>query len=244
MIEMFNKITRRDLVYVLLILLAFIIGQWASESTVISHFSLAASVASILLALIAIFYTIERKAGIQEQVGRMNQVLTNLESASTRLHEKGDAIDLRSQEFLNLSKGRSVEDAESSSVLPFPIDKSKGYNISGTSITGLLILYWLCKQEKGDKLSSIEIMLKELELADKDYIHGYLVGAELELGAMKILGTSAANENLRAENIPEDLEESVLAGVKEEGSRRTRDDLDMNEFVEKRLKAIDAYFAD
>ncbi len=249
MIEMFNNITRKDLLYVLLILLSFITGQWASESTVVSHFSLSASVASILLALIAIFYMIERKGGIQEQVGRMNQVLTNLESASTSLHQKGEAIELRSQEFLNISKSRLTKEAESSTALPVPADDSKEYDISHSSVLGKLCLYWLCKQKNSNKVSSIEILAQELNDDNaKLYMYGFFVGADTKLGAMNIFGTFSIEHTLRAENIPEGLEKAVVAGLKQDIDDYKKDDstkeLDMVNYVEQKRKAIDAYFAD
>jgi len=236
-----SKITRKDLVYWLIITVTIAIGGWASDSSLVSHFGLGASLASIVLAMVAINYTLDRRGSIAEQVGVMNQVLDNVERATEKLEHRGEGIQdvadrLAATQMTEVTEPENLPLADATVV---SIEDELGY-IKGTSYLGMLILYWIVKANKSDKASSLNIFNEILE-QPKDFMYyawGYCTG--LGDGGTKFK-ISTDFDTLKPVHIPEDLKTKVDGVINRfiEDPKKREENV---ELLKEKLKKIDAYF--
>ena len=243
MIEKLKKITSAHWLLIVGILFAFIGGHWSGDSSLVSHLALTASIVSIVLAIIAIFYTIERRSSAEEQIGRMNGVLHNLETATGRLEEKGEAVHQLAQSVLgtrNIELSTKAEKTAEETTEPVGLPLDLKSQLSNTSSLGLLCLNWIVKAKSSVKASSLKIIQKQLDF-DKDtasYLHGYCLGTRVNLTAMDVF---ANNDALMAKVIPDGFEELLHKVIEE---KQEQEDFEQKEWMESILELTDEYFSD
>jgi hypothetical protein len=242
MIEKFKKITSAHWLLIIGIVFAFIAGQWSSDSGLVSHLSLAASVVSIVLAIIAIFYTIDRNSSAEEQIGRMNGILHNLEKASGRLEEKGEAMHKATKNILgtqSIEAQKETEKTTEENPETLGLSPNLKDQLIKTSLYGLLCLNWIAKAKKSVKASSIKIIQEKLGLENDIayYLRGYCLGTNVNLVDFDI---SADEDSLIARAIPEDFETLLNEAI----SERLKESSDMKDWMEKQLEITDKYFDD
>lgn len=240
MIEKLKKITSAHWLLLVGILFAFIGGNWSSDSSLVSHLGLTASIVSIVLAIIAIFYTIERKGSAEEQIGRMNGLLSNLEIASGRLEEKGEAVHKVTQSLLStqktelsIKKQEPTEEAKKPPELPPNLEKQ----LYKTSLFGLLCLNWIVKAKGSVKASSIKIMQEKLDFSERIafYLRGYCVGTDVNLASMDII---ADDDSLMSTIIPDGFKELLHKVI----DKRLKEK-DQKDWMEKQLELTNKYFS-
>lgn len=246
MIEKLKKITSAHWLLMFGILFAFIGGHWSSDSSLVSHLGLTASIVSIVLALIAIFYTIERKGSAEEQIGRMNGILRNLEGATGRLEEKGEAVHKVTQSLLSsqktelsIKKTEPTEEAMTPPELPPDLEEQ----LSTTSPLGLVCLNWIVKAKSSIKASSLKVIQEQLSFGKGtvDYLRGYFVGTSVNLFEMNI---SADDDSLVAEEIPSGFEELLNKTIEKQSKYLEKKNSKVKDVLKRWLELTDKYFND
>ncbi len=243
MIEKLKKITSAHWLLIVGILFAFIGGHWSGDSSLVSHLALTASIVSIVLAIIAIFYTIERRISTEEQIGRMSGILHNLETATGRLEEKGEAVHKATQSLLdtrNIELSTKAEKTAEETTEPVGLPLDLESQLSKTSALGLICLNWIVKAKSSVKASSLEIIQKQLDFDKKTvwYLHGYCLGTRIDLTAMDIFADDDTLTSM-AEVIPDGFEELLHKAIEEK-----REELEQKEWLESKLELTDKYFSD
>jgi len=248
---MINKL---HLIYCLiiagLILIAVIICWIISANSEISsaalqNFTFAATIASIVLAVVSITYSIYSGAGmsgsvsvmqsaeeeIRKQVSALQnidaRIITAVKDGNLSLAEKVDSVAEQIQPILTASFQASSSRNDDANL----------FDIEHTSLLGMLIIYMCLKWKESDKSWPLDILGNEGRL----YIYGYLIA----LAAIPSLGFSLSiNSSSNMVDECDFTKEGFI--ITQEQLREYMDKKkgnENNDFLIKSLKTIDDYFA-
>lgn len=214
-----------------------IITFWlgGKENEIVSYLSFASSLISIILAIIAIFYSMIQNANSQQNIGEMKSLLYQ---ASSLLTEKAGTLEQHSKTMLNAALSfQSQANSQPMPTVTFPLD------VSTCSPVGLLALYSLAKTNETGKQMSLFHLADELSEKNASetlmFFHyglGTLIGFACFMSEHRI---TLDFMHQKAETLPPALMDYILKNIQ---NRIDNPQEKNKELLIKGLSGINSYF--
>jgi hypothetical protein len=231
-----------------ILLLITIITYWlgGKGNEMVSYVSFASALISIVLALVAIFYSMSQNTSSQQNIGEMK---TLIEQASTLMAEKASAMTDEAKAMRET--GRAIIDK----IQPLPEVTGESKTLEGppfqldVSRTGpvlLIVLYCLgksCKHHKHISFKEIMALIyKEDKLGSSDNIANAMVALAM-VNVLQCLFEkgSMVNHNfsdVEVKNLPANFTKHVL----DEVEKRIKESSATESYFKESIQAINDYF--
>lgn len=220
-----------------ILLLISIITFWlgGKGNEIVSYVSFASALVSIILALVAIFYSIIQNVSSQQNIGQMRTLISE---ASRVMTEKATSLE---QHSLIMSRAAQLL---SQNVQPsLPQTANTFYlNASTCSTIGLLGLYALASSEEKGKSFVLLDLLKHFipEENVRLVVHNYILGLLIGFSCFFEVGSISTDlVNVKANKLPPDfkdyINEHIIARTKVVSSL-------MKKLLQEGKQGVDAYF--
>jgi hypothetical protein len=219
----------------LICILTFWLGDKGNE--IVSYVSFASALISIVLALVAIFYSFIQTTNSQKNLGEMQALITQ---ASNLMTEKADTMVQYTAQIANLAQNLTRGTTQT----PLSTTPQFKFYAATCSHIGILALYCLAKtvsKKKPMSLLAIAGLLANDHIISKDnYLYG--LGVLIGFGCFVEPGGTTINldTQLLSANLP-DFENYIKADI----DRRIADSLtdpQMKSLLSGCMQKIDAYF--
>ena len=152
------------------------------------------------------------------------------------------------RDYADFLEKRSEKEPTTTAAQTTTLPPLKETGIKNTSLSGLLVLYWLSKTYKSKKASSLKIFSEVMKYDEggKSYALGYLLGTQCNLRHLEI---SVNEDTLCAEGISNGFAELVTSTITERLDQlENQDDPDryqrLKASFEQSIRSVDAYFGD
>jgi len=173
--------------YIVLILALIIISlltfKYAPDTQLFNYVSFAATISSLILAVLAIIQGFYSNNAVSETVANMNTSSREIVQSSVNLEKIINGLDSKIQEIPTLIKGietqintlNTPQISKPSGELPH---KSKGdlqYFYNSVSPSGLIAVYMLYLSHKSSKIIDLNILEGLMSNSTIDYFYGFII---------------------------------------------------------------------
>lgn len=222
------------------LLLIGIITFWlgGKGNEIVSYVGFASASISIILALVAIFYSMIQHTSSQQNIGEMRTLVSE---ASRIMTEKASSMERQSVVMSRITQllAQSIGTGLPQSTATFHL------NVSNCSHLGLLALYGLAKSYKHNKpFAVLELLTRRyadtnIRFVLYNYTMGLIIGFSCFLEAGSIAGDLEAG-SIKANKLPPAFEEYIVQNVNERIKHASES---MKNFLQEGKLDIDSYFA-
>jgi hypothetical protein len=220
-----------------ILLLISIITFWlgGKGNEIVSYISFASALISIILALVAIFYSMIQHTSSQQNIGEMRTLVSE---ASRIITEKATSIE---RQTLLVSGAAQLLIQRIGPTLPR--NESTFYlDVSGCSHIGLLGLYALAKSEEYKKsLVLLELLKRFIPETNMQFvIHNYIMGLFIGFGCFLTSGSITLDlVNVTANKLPPGFKDYIVRHIE---TRIEALPSEMKGLLQNSRREIDAYF--
>jgi hypothetical protein len=208
------------------------------DAGLVSHFSFAGAVASIVLAVVAIVYTMIHSAESTTALLEIRREALNLQHGARRLSAETKGMRKRFDELMGRPSvaGPEVQNGT---------DTASEIDFGYASPAGLLALHWLARAFDGNKASTLEILAEETGISheSKAHIITFLTGVSCRLSSARV---AVEESTWRIKDLPGTFLDAVRKRVKAEVAEgKTHQDEREQGFagvVELAHRKVDEYF--
>jgi hypothetical protein len=240
------------------LLLIAIATYWlgGKGNEIVSYVSFASAIVSIILALVAIFYSFVQNVNSQQNIGEMRTLVSEASRIMTEkagtLAERAVSMEDHIKQLTPLLKPSAKV---SGTVKPLK-DKTFSFDVSGSSISFVLTLYYLakcCELQKPMKLWSLATLIGNVtekeEVSDDIKRAGYFYG----IGVLQCLQCFWGFKNIvfseevgkghvaAINEVPSGFQENILEVI--DNRMRDTDEPSEKERLSTAMKEIDAFVA-
>ncbi len=249
--------------YIFAILLAVIVylsvKDFSSNPELVDYISFASTVASLILALLAIIYSFVSNNALSKNIGIINEATTNLKENSDSLdrvskviiHEIPNAIkemDQKLDSTQNLVNNLGLND-ENDKISPHKNSTSKltmvQKFIDVSSLTGLFLIYAVFLANYKSLPLNIEEIAVEIGQSNDEYVWGYFVASSSAgLFDFNAKDKVCNIKTIHSEIKKDDLIEKISLRGKEIERKIKADNPDSSYSWKNKFEAIEKYFED
>ncbi|HBG27597.1 MAG: hypothetical protein A2Y10_15835 [Planctomycetes bacterium GWF2_41_51] len=219
---------------ILISIVTFWLGGKGNE--IVSYVSFASALISIVLALVAIFYSFIQTINSQKNLGEMQSLITQ---ASKIMSEKADTMVLYTAHIANLTQNM----ARNSTQPPLPTKHQFKFYAATCSHIGILALYCLAKTASKKKPMSLLKIIELLANGNTNARDYYYYSMGVLIGFSCFMEQGVTNINIDSQLLTTDLEFENY--IRADINRRISDPLievQIKDTLNNCLKQIDAYF--
>lgn len=215
-------------------IVTFWLGGKGNE--IVSYMSFASTLIAIVLALVAIFYSMIQHTSSQQNIGEMRMLVSE---ASRIMTEKASSMEQQS-----VLMGRMTQQLAQSIGTGLPSSAATFYlNVSNCSHIGLLVLYGLAKSYEHKKTFPLSEFLvrrypdSNVQFAMVNYIMGFMVGLNCFLEPGSVTWDLAS---IKVDKLPPEFEGYIVQHI---DMRIKQESAVMKDFLQGGKSEIQACFA-